>query len=254
MMDSVTLHLNQTSEDNFCEWLSDYGQNNHLEKKPYPYLGGQTCYYKFLLEVAPEYRQIYIGADFSKAHVVAGLENECMIDFMECDHVLDVEWLKTGATLRVIIGRVPVWWTVSPIFDLLAKLGEDWPETRQSILIYIQDQAKKYPAEVEIKRLPWIVVTEEPAPAPVISEKEESEETEIDKYDELCKRWVLRPSTPYMDKTDFLREYADNLTTRTFDRILKAAYIRGVIDKAAGDHGRYKPKIKTGVKLAEKNT
>ena len=60
------------------------------------------------------------------------------------------------------------------------------------------------------------------------------------KYDELCKKWVNHSSVPYQNKNDFLAECAPTLPPRTFERILKDAYRRGVIDKAP--NGRYKPK------------
>lgn len=61
----------------------------------------------------------------------------------------------------------------------------------------------------------------------------------VGKYDNLCIMWVNRPYIPKQTKDEFLYEYASELDKKTFDRILKNAYQRNLIDKVKG---RYKPK------------
>jgi len=74
-------------------------------------------------------------------------------------------------------------------------------------------------------------------------------EVDAGKYDELCRKWVNRPSVPYRNKSEFLNEYAPELLKKTFDRILSDAFNRDVIDK--NEHGHYIPK-KTVPKLSLK--
>jgi hypothetical protein len=62
------------------------------------------------------------------------------------------------------------------------------------------------------------------------------------KYDNLCVLWVNRPYIPRQTKEEFLYEHAGELDKKTFDRILKDAHARGIIDKDPGKNGRYKPK------------
>ncbi len=64
----------------------------------------------------------------------------------------------------------------------------------------------------------------------------------VSKYDGLCRQWVNRPYIPRQTKDEFLSENASELDKKTFDRILKDAYEREVIDKDPGPHGRYKPR------------
>jgi hypothetical protein len=64
----------------------------------------------------------------------------------------------------------------------------------------------------------------------------------VGKYDDLCIRWVNRPYIPRQTKEEFLYEHAGELDKKTFDRILKDAHARGIIDKDPGKNGRYKPK------------
>ena len=62
------------------------------------------------------------------------------------------------------------------------------------------------------------------------------------KYDELVLLWVNRPYIPKQTKDEFLGEHAGELGRKSFDRVLKDAYKRGIIGKDPGKHGRYKPK------------
>ncbi len=80
------------------------------------------------------------------------------------------------------------------------------------------------------------------APADQPGQNEKLEEATTGKYDDLCKKWVTRPSTPYQNKIEFLSDHAPDLTERTFEKILMDAYKREVIDKTPGERGRYIPK------------
>jgi hypothetical protein len=64
----------------------------------------------------------------------------------------------------------------------------------------------------------------------------------VGKYDELCLKWVNRPYSPFDNKDEFLSKNESYMSKKTFDRILKDAFQRGVIDKGQGKNGRYKPR------------
>jgi hypothetical protein len=126
--------------------------------------------------------------------------------------------------------------TVIPIGVKLKMLEIEREESRHDELIGLQ---KKTLAELE-KRSIDAAQANKGGP-----EKQFVKNTRISvgKYDELCMRWVNRPYIPRQTKSDFLNDNASELDTKTFDRILKDAYKRDVIDKTPGKHGRYKPKI-----------
>ena len=167
-----------------------------------------------------------------------------------------LEKLKRGDFDALAIENSPEWKTSKETFKRLREVMTLTPlEEAVYETIVLQDFQKSPTARAllintpfwEIKAMLATIVREKENPTVLPADQPEqikkAQEPEPGKYDDLCKKWVNRPSTPYMNKSEFLNEHAPNILSRNFDRILMDAYKRGVIDKTPGIHGRYKPKI-----------
>jgi hypothetical protein len=136
-MDELNLYLNQTNRTQFYTWLSAYCGKNMVESR-----------FFYPRSILPNGDHIYIYIDRSgNASPITIKEDGSEVttfDFTDLEPAVSVLWLEVGNRLKVTIGNDLGREAIPPIFDFMAELGKDWPETYEDSWTHIQALAEKY--------------------------------------------------------------------------------------------------------------
>ena len=155
-MQEFTIKLNQTSKDEFCEWLNVYTKKiGGVNSPDYPYMGGAI--YRIHYYEVYQVKEVKFSAqirqpappdqtpplDTISIWDVHDPEEGVTYRFWawELDNVLNLSWYKVEGGLKVTIKHADAKWIISPVFQLLAAIKADYPSAGDSINKYIVEQA-----------------------------------------------------------------------------------------------------------------
>jgi hypothetical protein len=150
-MDEFTTYLDETNKAQFCKWLSVYCKKKQVENRQYPHQDGWTYNFYYPFPISPEFQsELGINAMFSRYALIEASEDaeKYMSDNFDIENAVTISWLEVGERLKVTVDHKSGGLTCPPLFDMLAEIGKDWPETRRDAWDYVQKQAKKYHIEL----------------------------------------------------------------------------------------------------------
>jgi hypothetical protein len=150
-MDEFTTYLDETNKAQFCNWLSVYCKKKQVENRQYPHQDGWTYNFYYPFPISPDFQsELGINAMFSRYALIEASEDaeKYMSDNFDIENAVTISWLEVGERLKVTVDHKSGGLTCPPLFDMLAEIGKDWPETRRDAWDYVQKQAKKYHIEL----------------------------------------------------------------------------------------------------------
>lgn len=144
-MPSLTVYLNDTTEEQFRNWLHDTW--NKARQTYYP---GNEWIISFnvhgISNTPPDAPYISLGASIVQRVKTPKTRktpkgSEKILTFERPDRII-IKWLPVGKRLRVMFRCATL--VMPAVFDILEVMARDWTETRRDIWEFVNEAAAKY--------------------------------------------------------------------------------------------------------------
>jgi hypothetical protein len=137
---SLTVYLNNTTEEQFRNWL--YDTLNKARQTYYPDNKWIISFHvRWASYIPPDARFISLGAEILERVKTPGGAEEVYL-FQRHDSIV-IKWLEVGQRLRVMFRCATVLY-MPAVFDILEVMARDWTETRRDIWEFVNEAAAKY--------------------------------------------------------------------------------------------------------------